>query len=82
VRALEQYCAYVGAAERCRRCNWRSSACRRAVSALAATAAGSLLGEGGARKCEVAGLGARERAGEKCCWRVEKAGRCVVLLSG
>ena len=67
MRALERYSAYVGAAERCKRCNWRSSAWRRAVSALAAMAAGSFEGEGGARKCEVAGLGARERAGEKCC---------------
>jgi hypothetical protein len=44
-------------------------------------AAGSFDGEGGARNCDVRGLGARERAGEKCCWRVEKAGRWVVLLS-
>jgi hypothetical protein len=36
---------------------------------------GSLLGEGGARNDAVAGLGARFFAGEKCCWRVEKAGR-------
>jgi len=43
--------------------------------------AGSLLGEGGARKVLVGGLGARERAGEKCCWRVEKAGRWVLLVS-
>jgi hypothetical protein len=34
-----------------------------------------LEGDGGARKVLVGGLGARERAGEKCCWRVENAGR-------
>jgi hypothetical protein len=38
-----------------------------------------LLGEGAARKVLVRGLGARERAGEKCCWRVEKAGRWVLV---
>ncbi len=35
---------------------------------------GSLLGDGGARKAAGWGLGARFRAGEKCCWRVENAG--------
>jgi len=35
---------------------------------------GSLEGEGGARKVEVRGLGPRDLAGEKCCWRVVKAG--------
>lgn len=35
---------------------------------------GSLLGDGGARKAAGWGLGARLLAGEKCCWRVEKAG--------
>jgi len=34
-----------------------------------------LLGDGGARKAAGWGLGARLFAGEKCCWRVEKAGR-------
>lgn len=36
---------------------------------------GSLLGDGGARKAAGWGLGARLFAGEKCCWRVENAGR-------
>lgn len=31
-------------------------------------------GEGGARKAAGWGLGARDLAGEKCCWRVEKEG--------
>ena len=34
-----------------------------------------MLGDGGARKAAGWGLGARLFAGEKCCWRVEKAGR-------
>jgi hypothetical protein len=42
---------------------------------------GSLLGDGGARNEAVAGLGARFFAGEKCCWRVEKAGREVGATS-
>lgn len=29
---------------------------------------GSLLGDGGARKAAGCGLGARDLAGEKCCW--------------
>jgi len=36
---------------------------------------GNLLGDGGARNAAGCGLGARLLAGEKCCWRVEKAGR-------
>lgn len=35
---------------------------------------GSLLGDGGARKVAGWGFDARLFAGEKCCWRVEKAG--------
>lgn len=38
--------------------------------------AGFLEGEaGGARMAAMRGLGAVFLAGEKCCWRVEKAGR-------
>jgi hypothetical protein len=36
---------------------------------------GNLLGDGGARNAAGCGLGARLLAGEKCCCRVEKAGR-------
>lgn len=41
---------------------------------------GNLLGEGGARKEAVGGLGASDLAGEKCCWRVEKAGRWGLVV--
>lgn len=39
-----------------------------------ATFVGSFEGDGGARKVDVRGFGARFLAGEKCCWRVVKAG--------
>lgn len=49
----------------------------RPVSDDRATLAGFLDGDagGGARMVAMRGLGARFLAGEKCCWRVEKAGR-------
>lgn len=63
------------------------------MSEAMTTLAGSLLGLGGKRKDDESGFGARLRAGEKCCWRVEKAGRlelegcrrdvlCCVVVGG
>jgi hypothetical protein len=44
------------------------------VSAERAWLDGSFDGDGGTRNVDVGGFGARDLAGEKCCWRVEKAG--------
>lgn len=62
-RALACHSASTAGASRCRRDSWRSSVCRRLVSAEMATLAGSLEGVGGARKVEVRGLGAKDLAG-------------------